>query len=611
MARRLAKDYQQVEIFLSANDMPDLDTFSKSDIFLVLYMMEQNNWRRIGRTETIYDNHHPVFQKQFKMNYIFEKEQPIRIEAYDEDKKNVRNIDDHDYVGSVDFVLGEIVHHPGGTVRKVLTKVRGKKKGKKPKNKKSRKFSTVVVKVEEIKQCNQIVNFNIGATKLPSMDFFGGADPFLEFFRMGKGGSSTDSMVKVFSTEVLKDTKNPTWKPFKLEVSKACNGDFHRPIIIRCQDWNKIGKADLIGEVQTSMDELISLNGQSLPLVLSKKPGKSRGTLDIRKSFLEKRYTFLEYLTGGLNMRLMLAIDFTGSNGVPTDNDSLHYINPSTGRSVYMDAIMQVGKIIEVYDNERQFACWGFGAVVGNSGDTDHCFPLTLTDDPMLRGTEGVLSMYKQVVQSGKLQFSGPTLFQYVLESAKSLADLAKPKDHIYNVLLILTDGVVNDMQKTIDSLVSASKLPLSVIIVGIGNANFTKMEFLDADDSPLVSSKEVKMDRDIVQFVPFRDFKGKGPGALAEAVLAELPHQVVEYYQRMKEQPREPRAAKVYDDAEFMARTMTMVDDVAEVKQEEEEPLPEGWEKLLDPVSGKVFYIDHNTQNTSWTRPTASLETV
>jgi hypothetical protein len=34
-------------------------------------------------------------------------------------------------------------------------------------------------------------------------------------------------------------------------------------------------------------------------------------------------------------------------------------------------------------------------------------------------------------------------------------------------------------MSQTIESLVAASDLPLSVIIVGVGNADFTKMEIL------------------------------------------------------------------------------------------------------------------------------------
>ena len=57
-----------------------------------------------------------------------------------------------------------------------------------------------------------------------------------------------------------------------------------------------------------------------------------------------------------------------------------------------------------------------------------------------------------------------------------------------YNILLIITDGVINDMQKTIDEIVRGSKLPLSIIIVGVGAADFESMDQLDADETPLYS---------------------------------------------------------------------------------------------------------------------------
>lgn len=53
-----------------------------------------------------------------------------------------------------------------------------------------------------------------------------------------------------------------------------------------------------------------------------------------------------------------------------------------------------------------------------------------------------------------------------------------------------------------------ASYQPLSIIIVGVGNADFTDMQILDGDDGVLRSPKGEPVLRDIVQFVPFRDFK-------------------------------------------------------------------------------------------------------
>ena len=77
-----------------------------------------------------------------------------------------------------------------------------------------------------------------------------------------------------------------------------------------------------------------------------------------------------------------------------------------------------------------------------------------------------------------------------------------------YQILLIITDGVINDVQKTIDEIVRGADLPLSIVIVGVGDADFSTMDQLDADENPLYSQKYKKyMSRDIVQFVPFREF--------------------------------------------------------------------------------------------------------
>ena len=95
---------------------------------------------------------------------------------------------------------------------------------------------------------------------------------------------------------------------------------------------------------------------------------------------------------------------------------------------------------------------------------------------------------------------------------------------------MILTTGVIDDLQETINLIVEASELPLSIIIIGIGNGNFENMEKLDGDESLLISSSGKKRIRDIVQFVPFDKYKND-PEKLYMEVFAELPRQIVEFY--------------------------------------------------------------------------------
>jgi hypothetical protein len=45
-------------------------------------------------------------------------------------------------------------------------------------------------------------------------------------------------------------------------------------------------------------------------------------------------------------------------------------------------------------------------------------------------------------------------------------------------------------MQETVDEIVRGSSMPLSIIIVGVGDENFKSMDVLDADDTPLYSYK-------------------------------------------------------------------------------------------------------------------------
>ena len=90
-------------------------------------------------------------------------------------------------------------------------------------------------------------------------------------------------------------------------------------------------------------------------------------------------------------------------------------------------------------------------------------------------------------------------------------------------------------MQQTIDEIVRGSSLPLSIIIVGVGEEDFSSMDTLDADETPLYSNKFKKyMERDIVQFVPFKDYKNN-PLMLAKKTLEEVPNQLLSYFDKKR----------------------------------------------------------------------------
>ncbi len=97
-----------------------------------------------------------------------------------------------------------------------------------------------------------------------------------------------------------------------------------------------------------------------------------------------------------------------------------------------------------------------------------------------MEGLANVFGAYKHAINYTTL--SGPTYFSKTLSVVLDniIANMSQP---IYHILLILTDGIIHDMPRTKDLIVECSKYPLSIIIVGIGNTDFSDMVELDGDD--------------------------------------------------------------------------------------------------------------------------------
>uniref|UniRef100_A0A8C0R934 Copine 4 n=2 Tax=Laurasiatheria TaxID=314145 RepID=A0A8C0R934_CANLU len=235
--------------------------------------------------------------------------------------------------------------------------------------------------------------------------------------------------------------------------------------------------------------------------------------------------------SGDPDRRLKVAIDFTASNGDPRNSCSLHYIHPYQPNE-YLKALVAVGEICQDYDSDKMFPAFGFGARIPPEYTVSHDFAINFNEDnPECAGIQGVVEAYQSCLP--KLQLYGPTNIAPIIQKvAKSASEETNTKEASqYFILLILTDGVITDMADTREAIVHASHLPMSVIIVGVGNADFSDMQMLDGDDGILRSPKGEPVLRDIVQFVPFRNFKHASPAALAKSVLAEVPNQVVDYY--------------------------------------------------------------------------------
>ena len=135
--------------------------------------------------------------------------------------------------------------------------------------------------------------------------------------------------------------------------------------------------------------------------------------------------------------------------------------------------IWSVRSIICPYNKDQLFAVYGFGGKV--DGKLSHYFPLNSNpQNPTVKGLHGIVEVYKRSLSVVRL--SGLTLFTQIITAASAAAVQSFASSHTYKILLILTDGVINDMKETIDEIVNASNTLLSIIIVGVGISLFSGM---------------------------------------------------------------------------------------------------------------------------------------
>lgn len=514
------------ELSLLASKLRDRDITSKSDPMAVVYLKKRDGTlEELGRTEVIMNSLDPAWIQKITLLYQFEIPQELVFHVYDVDTQyhslsvKMLKLKDQDFLGEATCYFSQIVTTKSRSLTLDLfnnTVQRGLKK-----------LGSLTVHAEETVSSRSAVDIKFRCSNLENKDLLSKSDPFLRISRIVETGGS----IPICKTEVINNNLNPTWKPLCLTMQQF--GSKETPLVFECFDFNSNGNHILLGKLQKSIADLQKLNIQQIGTNLIK-PSSTHSHEKVLKGqlfvdqFSEKSvYSFIDYISSGFELNFMVAVDFTASNGTPRSSDSLHYVDPSGQLNAYQQAIMEVGEVIQFYDSDRRFPAWGFGGRMPN-GTISHCFNLNGTELEV-EGVDGIMNVYTTALHNVVL--AGPTLFGLVVNKAAEIAGQSlSHNESKYFVLLIITDGVLTDTQETIDALVRASDLPLSILIVGVGNADFKQMEILDADNGHRLESSTGRVaTRDIVQFVPIREVQG-GQVSVVQALLEELPGQFLTY---------------------------------------------------------------------------------
>ncbi|KAK9728458.1 hypothetical protein K7432_001061 [Basidiobolus ranarum] len=504
-----------LELRISCKNLAKMDLCFPSDPIVVCQAFKNGSWQEIGRTEYIHNDSNPKFTTSFKLEYRFTDALPLKFKVYDFDKR-AESLEKTDYIGSLETSLSEIVNAPSHILESAL------------KNPKISNPGFIRVVAEEAIDYKDVLNFHLSGKDLKKPGILSRCKFFYRISRFQDDGS----YALVYQSEVQHRSTSPGWAPASVPIVHICNRDYERPLLIEVMDWSRLGKHSLVGYCSTTIHDLTAAIGSELLLTNSHdKKGGLPGKVFVSACRIEKSDTFLDYLHSGAHLSMTVAIDLSKSNGDFGNPSSLHFLS-DTQYNCYQDAILSLGGVLEPYDSDRKFPVYGFGASLPD-GSNPPFFALNgNATQPEVIGARGIFNSYKDAVSS--ITPTEPTQVAPIInlvcdKIVKSLATPSVGGAQNYHVLVIISDGQIDDMEDAVRAVLRGSKLPLSIVMVGVGNGNFDKMDVLDADENVLEIHGEVA-ERDIVQFVPMRDFKSGDPNKLASEVLREIPSQYLEY---------------------------------------------------------------------------------
>lgn len=201
----------------------------------------------------------------------------------------------------------------------------------------------------------KVLRFKMSGVGLKNQEgFLRKSDPFFELVRkVDTAGGNTFNTV--FRSEVVKDNLSPDWKQVSIELSPLCGGNLDLPFFVKLYDYESNGKHESMGQFETTVNAMIQGAGNSpIPVTLK---GKDAGTVVLHKAELSlpkseasseelvrekmsqvsvspaavpkivSKPSFIDYISGGCQLNVTVAIDFTGSNGDPRQPGTMHYLH--------------------------------------------------------------------------------------------------------------------------------------------------------------------------------------------------------------------------------------------------------------------------------------------
>jgi len=479
------------------------------------FLIDQANSRFLGATERVAHRTDPKFKKIVVVDFEPAINQSMKVIVLD------KGMTGTDVLGIGFFQLAECMCPDG---KPISLNWNGEATG------------TVLAKGSILPDSPYSVRLLVAAKGLHKSLFQGQLNPFLRISRpthdFEKVPDSSmippNQWVIVYETEKIHDSLEPTFKPFDVDLAIL-----NRNNLETINRWEIAHHPDggintMLGEVFVSITGIVNNNLQSLQLLDAEKRPSGILLLDIKKNpnMITSGIAFAKL---GLRVSISFGIDYSQSSA------SLHRLNGVQVRDVrqmneYQIAIKVICDSLKSLGDEP-IGVHGFGAQVpAPFNDHNQCFALNFDKQcPFVMTADQVLTCYENALmraipdQTTKMSLT-------IIEAYNRVNNDLMQGIKVYKVVVILTHGMIDDLEKCQTYIAKTADKPISIVIVGVGyEGELSRLKSLDNSQNVQIGASGAHPVRQNCKVYLLENFPTlEGMGA---SILADVTQQIHQYF--------------------------------------------------------------------------------
>ena len=341
----------------------------------------------------------------------------------------------------------------------------------------------------------------------------------------------------LFETEQIKCKQNESLIEFKNHF--CCDYYFYKvqKILVQVKKLKNVGESYLkyftIENNTFDLSSIISSKNGLFQIAIDDSYNPLGGLREILMIKVENDYeidnnisirknNFIDYILSGIHLKNFICIDFSDKELLEMNQLSNHYLNSILG---FRETLNNFSRKYEVY---------GFDYVLKNKNDNEDFLNFD-KDDEELEGYTSISYAYYQFLL--RLDLSDKIIKKEKKNKLSSLIShiskkiFQKKSLNEYNLIFILINSLNEaQFQDCIDCFIKASFLPISFIIIGIGNDEnkFVNMK-------KLCEIKKIKKGlnklRDNTFFISMKECENKSE-IIKNKCLIKIPEQICEFYE-------------------------------------------------------------------------------